>query len=142
MRRASAPNRAAWEALMREFVSEDDLRGIVDALKLEAKDGDTTAASIILSYRFGRPRLTPLVIPEDAVELGPMSNAQECATAIVRIAEAQVAGRLNDEQAESLRKTLDRAMRIHLAGAEQEQDNSRPIEVVVQSYAGGRATEN
>lgn len=88
---------------------------------LDPTEDNSNWVKLYLEYCIGKPRVSQLHLPK--VELGDVTTLEGVKEAIQRILEAQATGLLSDDEAESYRKTLDRALAaLRTAAAQQQAD--------------------
>ncbi len=100
---------ARLRQVMLDEVSEDDLRDIVKALKQRAREGDTAAAKLVLTYCIGRPAAA---VDPDSLDVQEVKHYQEQAVdptmmqTLIRRVPADLACVLLEVGIEAARRTM------------------------------------
>lgn len=96
--------------LIRTATSPAEFREMVDLAKEMAKS-DPSHMRWFLEWSDGRARLQALDTPN--LELPKLDSLDACIAAMAKVLEAQQAGEIHEEQAESLRKTITASANMH-----------------------------
>lgn len=113
--KGNSPRLHQYTAALREAVTDDDVKQLMQVVLRKAKKGDLRAAQFLCDRLLGRPRRTPVVAAEvlKTIDLPDLNDPKALVRAANEIIRATGRGDLSPEQAATLAALVELARKTH-----------------------------